>query len=407
MEKFSLQGITLNAILDTRRVKEDLVFPVRFRVTYNRQSFYYVSGIDLTEEQWAIIDTTKKRDLIETRGLIQMGFDKVKFNIIEMAKEEGFSFAGLNQRLKRNKQNSVFVELLARIERLESEQRPGTASSNRCAYNNMRRFTKSDLKFGDITVEWLQKYENWMLQDGLSLTTVYIYMRTLRALLNENRTFITNSQYPFGKDKYQIKKSQGRKMALTLSQINEILKLKLPTEEAKKYRDLWYFSFLCNGINISDLLRLKYSDIHNNEISFLRQKTIRTNNEQKKIFAPILPPMKRIIEKWGDPDTRKDNFIFPYLKKDMTANEMRMKVQDITRRINRRMKTIGESLGYGNISTYSARHSFASVLKHNSVNIAFISESLGHSDLATTSAYLSSFDDVERASIAKILIKRK
>ena len=68
------------------------------------------------------------------------------------------------------------------------------------------------------------------------------------------------------------------------------------------------------------------------------------------------------------------------------------------------MKAIGEELGYGNISTYTARHSFASILKAHHVNIAFISESLGHSDLRTTESYLKSFDQVERTRIASILV---
>jgi integrase len=405
MEKFSLQGVTISIVYDTRRTKEDLTFPVKIRVTHLRDSFYYSSGINLTEDEWKILPTTKKKSLIDTRELIQLAFDKVKHHVIELTQNEGFSFAGLNIRLKSGKQNSVISEFISKIDMLEKEGRPGTASAYRCAKNSIEKFTKVNLKFSDITVDWLKRYEKHMIADERSMATVAIYMRAIRAILNDNKGFITPAQYPFGRGKYEIKKGSGRKMALTLSQINEILKIKLPTPEARKYRDLWYFSFLCNGINVNDMLRLKYSNIENGEILFARGKTVRTNPNQKEIRATLLPEMDAIIIKYGNPDKSSDNYIFPFLTEGMTPVEIRVRVQDVTRRINLRMKKIGEALGYGSISTYNARHSYASILKHNNVNISFISESLGHSDLKTTETYLASFDNVARAKIASILTK--
>jgi integrase len=405
LESLPIAGVTVAIFYDTRRVKEDLVFPVKYRVTFERVRNYYSSDISLTEDEWKKLLERKglSAKLIQQRQLIQKGYDKIKKHIEELLKDDGFTFQGLNARLKRKMQNSIKVAFNSKIERLEEEGRPGTASAYRCAINSIQKFTNIDLKFGNITPEWLTRYEKHLLNEDKSIATVGIYMRTLRAVINDGREFMTPAQYPFGRGKYEIKKGYGRKMALTLSQINEILKLDLPTEEARKYRSLWYFSFLTNGININDMLRLKYSNIENGEILFLRGKTVRTNPNQKEIRATLLPEMKVIIKKYGNHDRNPDNYIFPFLKDGMTPKEIRVRVQDVTRRINRRMKIIGESLGYGSISTYSSRHSFASILKHHHVNIAFISESLGHSDLKTTEAYLSSFDNVERAKVASIL----
>ena len=61
------------------------------------------------------------------------------------------------------------------------------------------------------------------------------------------------------------------------------------------------------------------------------------------------------------------------------------------------------ALGIGNISTYTARHSFATVLKRAGANIAYISESLGHQDLKTTENYLASFEREERQRNAELL----
>jgi integrase/recombinase XerD len=409
LESVPIGGVTIAVFYDTRRVKEDLTFPVKYRVTNDRKRNYYGSDVDLTEDEWKTLIKRRglSKHLTTQRQLIQKGFDKIKKHIEDLLKESGFSFQGLNVRLKRGKQNSLSAEFQTKIEKLELEGRPGTASSYRCALNSIEKFTSLNMKFGDITPEWLTKYEKSMIADERSMATVGIYMRSIRAIINDNRDFITPAQYPFGRGKYEIKKGSGRKMALTLQQISTILKMELPTPEARKYRDLWYFSFLCNGINVNDLLRLKYSNIENNEIQFIRGKTVRTNKELKEIRATLLPEMKAIITKWGNPDRNPKNYIFPFLTEGLTPIQIRVRVQDVTRRINLRMKKIGEALNYGSISTYNARHSYASILKHHNVNISFISEGLGHSDLKTTESYLASFDNKERAKNASILTNKK
>ena len=69
------------------------------------------------------------------------------------------------------------------------------------------------------------------------------------------------------------------------------------------------------------------------------------------------------------------------------------------------MEEIGKALGIDHISTYTARHSFATVLKRSGANIAYISESLGHQNLKTTENYLASFEKEERIKAADMLTK--
>ena len=323
-----------------------------------------------------------------------------------MVRSEGFSWYGLNKRLKRKTQNSIKSEYCSKIDLLEEEGRPGTASAYRCALNSIRSFTSRDLKLSDITPEWLGRYERHMITAGRSMTTVGMYLRSLRAIMNEGKAFITRAQYPFGKGKYEIKTGSGRKMALTLLQIGEVINFPLLTDTEKRCRDLWFFSYLCNGINMSDLLRLKYKNISGGEIHFYRQKTKRTTKDQKEIAATLLPQMKEIIEKWSTKDKKPDNYIFPFLKYGLTPKIEKMIIQNVIRLINKKMAAISKGLHYEElISTYTARHSYATVLKRSGANIAFISESLGHSDLKTTENYLASFEQEERAKNASKLVQ--
>jgi len=83
--------------------------------------------------------------------------------------------------------------------------------------------------------------------------------------------------------------------------------------------------------------------------------------------------------------------------------EQKKRVQDVTRRINKHLKIISDKLGISGVSTYTARHSYATVLKRSGANIAYISESLGHSNLKTTENYLASFEKEERIKNAAFL----
>ena len=112
--------------------------------------------------------------------------------------------------------------------------------------------------------------------------------------------------------------------------------------------------------------------------------------------------MQAIIDRWGNTPA-PNNFIFPILDGSEDAAHSHAKTIAATGLINKRMRMIGERLGIGNISTYTARHSFATVLKRAGANIAYISESLGHQDLKTTENYLASFEREEREKNAALL----
>ena len=100
-----------------------------------------------------------------------------------------------------------------------------------------------------------------------------------------------------------------------------------------------------------------------------------------------------------------NTYIFPVLSGKETAVQLKTKTKTLTRIINRRMQKIADALGIGHVSTYTARHTFATVLKRAGANIAYISESLGHSDIKTTENYLASFEREEREKNAALLTR--
>jgi integrase len=410
---FSQGNITGAAILDNRRSKSNGLYPIKYRVTYKRERVYYASGYDASEKEWEILPTSHKEELKERKKLIKAGFDHIETLTKNLIEKNGFSFDALNSRMGRGITDNVFVVFEAKIKSLMDTGQINTSDYYKYSKDSVLNFLNKSkkknetpsLKFVDITVDWLNKYQKWLLVQKNNYTTISMRMRALRTIVNEGKEqgFISESQYPFGEKKYSIPTSTGRKLALTLGQIGEVMKYPLNSETELRCRDLWFFSYLCNGINIIDLLKLKFSDINNDEISFYRQKTLNRSKNKKKIEATLLPQMKEIIDKWGNKDRKPSIFIFPFLTDGLSPIDEQRIVKNVTRLINKKMNEIGTSLKIGNISTYAARHSFATVSKRSGVNVAYIAESLGHTDIKTTEHYLDSFEKEERFKNASFL----
>lgn len=405
MFKYSKDNITVLTILDTRRKKQSGLYPVKVEVIFNRIQRYYSTGKELSIEDWTNLPESRSRKLIEIRENIENSFSIIKQNVDFLARECEFSFETLNTRLGKansNTINSVFSYKIATL--LENEQ-INTYHYYCDTLKSIEQFGGKNIPITAITVDWLKKYEKYLLNEGKNYTTIGMRCRGIRCVLNEIRKIglIKECQYPFGHGKYEIPTGQGRKLALSLQQIKSIVTYTDGKETTERYRDLWFFSYLCNGINFADLLTLKYSNIQNGEIYFIRAKTIRTSKVKKEICSVITTEMQSIIDRWGNPDKKPDSYIFDYLKGDETALRLKVRIRDIISCCNRHLKDIGKAVGIQGLSTYTARHSYATVLKRSGANIAYISESLGHNDLKTTENYLASFEKEERQKNASLL----
>ncbi|MGV3538383.1 MAG: phage integrase SAM-like domain-containing protein [Rufibacter sp.] len=405
MFDYSDSGITLKAIQDTRRPDKSGLYPVRIRVTYKREQKYYSTGKALSVEDWERLPNTKNRTLQEIRSEIQVAADKVKSGVKDLVKHDLFSFDTLNKRLGNAVGDTVNTAFKARIADLSTKGKVSTSDWYKYTLRSITLFAGENIKFPQVNIDWLKGYEAYLLKEKKSFTTISMYMRALQVVMNEAKEagIIKATQHPFGKGKYEIPQHEGRNIALSISQISQIVKYDCQSENERMCRDLWFFSYLCNGANITDICKFKYSNLRNGEICFYRQKTLAKAKKKKLIQAVVTPEMKAIIEQWGNPSRQADDFIFPFLKGYESPEDERRVIKNITHLMNDKMKAVGEKLGIGNISTYTARHSYASVLKRSGANIAFISESLGHNDLKTTENYLASFEQEERMKNAALL----
>ncbi len=403
---YSKDGITVAPIIDTSHPKKNGLYPVRIRVTFARARRYYPTGKDMTLEDWEKLEVSKSRTLGAIRKDIENSYQIVRSAVEELAATGGFSFDALNSRLKGAASDTVNTMFRAKIESLRKADRIGSMLVYDNVLKGLERFAGERIRFDAVTKGWLERYADFLRDEDKTQTTISIHLRHLRAILNDARRLgvVKEAQYPFGRGRYEIQAGEGRKMALTLEQIGQIAGYDDGSDTTAKYRDYWLFLYLCNGINVADFVKLRFRDIVNGEICFVRQKTERTTKTRKEIRVIITDRMQTIIDRRGNVPA-PDHFIFPILDEQEDALALKHKTQYLTRAINKRMAEIGKQLGFGNISTYTARHSFATVLKRAGANIAYISESLGHQDLKTTENYLASFEREERQKNAELLTK--
>ncbi len=393
-----MKTATVSTFIDKWHPQKDGKCSISIRVTNQRRKKYYPTGISLKQVEFDKIMIAKRRTDNEKNIYNSIhSFEEKAIKAVEtIEKHSVFTFDKFEDIYLENREASDTISFAfdKYIKELKEEKRIGTAVSYEVAKASIEKF-KSNQKFADITNAWLDKYEKWMLDNDKSLTTVGIYLRSLRAIFN--RAKIDKSLYPFGdaKDKYSIPTGRNLKKALTLEEISKIFNYKPnPNTSEEMARDYWIFIYLCNGLNVKDLCMLKRKNIEGKILKYKREKTKRSKKDADDIVVSLKPETKAIIKKWGQPSLSPESYIFPHLRKGMTAERERQVIQQLTKTINKFMKRIAKELEINKeCTTYFARHSFATVLKRSGVSIEFISEALGHSDMKTTKSYLDGFEE--------------
>jgi integrase len=406
-------GATTAIVHDTRIRKIDGTYAIKLRVTFNRDQKYFPLGKFLTKADWQTMksDNHRNKKLKELEVFLSTIESKAVKIIDNMEK---FSFAEFLNEFNAKPQNksSVLDALRERHNSLADSNRISTALTYQYTIKSIEEYLMSikrkKLSFLDVTPEWLQAFEDWMTANNKSITTTGMFLRNLRTMLNQaiEDGLLPRENYPFSKNKYQIPSAINTKKALTIENIKQFIEHPTKTEAETKAKDLWLFSYLCNGVNIKDIAKLKYKNLDSKRISFVRSKTERsTKSNQKNITAIRIAEINSIIEKWGNKCNDQNDYVFPILSKGDTPEQEYDKIKQAIKTINKYTKRIGNELGFElSLTTYTARHSFATVLKRSGAPIEFISESLGHNNLRTTESYLDSFEDDTKETFQRKLL---
>ena len=292
------------------------------------------------------------------------------------------------------------------IEQYKANDKCGNRLIYKSSYNSINVFTNGNLEipFSAIDVAWLNKYEKWLRSKGNKETTMSLMFRTLRSAYNKaiESKCARKSDYPF--NDYRISKFDVSTEKRAIAKA-DVLKFSTDVHSIGKQqyvqlsKDIFIFSYLCGGINFTDIANLtKDNIIEGKRLHYIRQKT------GKLIKLGLSEEALKIIKRYA---VESKGYLFPILNAQLhkTPLQKQNRIHKMLGKVNKNLKLLAAQLGVeANLTTYVARHSFASVLKKSGVNIALISEALGHSDLTTTQIYLDSFDNEQIDNAMKNLL---
>ena len=391
------EKVNISVVQDIRRMKKDSRLPLKLRITYKGNRKYYGTGYDAGIEEWAIINSADAkgglRKIKNAIAKIELEAQECCSRIIPFSFKK-FEYDFFDQKIRFETLQSAFD---AYISELKKNEQLGTAKSYLDAINSLGRF-KAHLKFEDITKEFLQNYERWMLGKNKSITTAGIYLRPLRTIMNiaKENGIIRSEDYPFGKRKYVLPTGRNIKKALNIQQIKQIFyHTTLAGTSLDKAKDFWIFSYLCNGMNMTDIARLRRSDVNVDTIVFEREKTKRTKRgNPTKIVVIRNEHINRVIKKWGKQSCEeKDTFLFDIIDESDSPECKRKKIEFFVHFVNDWMKPLGKELGFDlKLTTYVARHSYATILVRSGAPLALAKQTLGHASIATTESYFAGFE---------------
>lgn len=282
----------------------------------------------------------------------------------------------------------VFFKNVAK--ELRAEGNFGTAHVYRSTLNAVVTFHgNSYLDYRQITAEWLKKLEVYLRGRGCSWNTVSTYLRVLRAVYNRAVDLRKAEYTPHLFRSVYTGTRADRKRALEDDDMRKVFgSLPKSTEVASEVRNtqkLFVLMFLLRGLPFVDLAYLRKSDLQNNVITYRRRKTGRP------LSVTLTPEAMALIRECKDHNPNSP-YLFSILSSPEGTQEAYREYQLALRSFNQKLMLLGKLVGMeGKLSSYTARHTWATTAYYCEIHPGIISEAMGHSSITVTETYLKPF----------------
>ncbi len=410
---------TFKVVPDNRYKRKDNSHRYCLRTIVERKVKYLPLEFELTTEQHNLvfkkklmskefIDFREKMSDIETKAerifSSMKRYDPDRFKMFFYGKGEGSvdKDSGLPKTLALKELAKYYVE--------NADIKHSTKIHVKCSLNIIEQFSPG-IFIDEIDTKFLKQFEKQMLGQGKSNSTVSSYLRNLRTLINYykdvKKMLPIDFDYQFGKGGHSIKNIKKRKRVMSEDEIQKIIELnKFESPKQEYARDIWIVLYNANGINAIDLLKMRWDSIKSDYIPVIRTKTETTRHyESQEIAIPLTDELKYYLKKVGDP---LSPFVLGKLHEGYSEIALYNRKNRFRNEINTELKKIGEKLNLSlPLKMSTARDCYAMTLKRNKVPREFTADSLGHSDIRTTSSYLDSLSIAESFDVNNMLVKRK
>ncbi|MEM6718079.1 MAG: site-specific integrase [Bacteroidota bacterium] len=421
-------GFTTKLLLNKARQKNDGTYPLILRIIYARKVAKIPLGYCLTEKDW-----DEKNQRVRTSSQVSANITRLNTILkqkcsslydqvaqLDMTGDlAGLSIKELKDKLKDQTQTNK-IPVYVFIDKLMAEKqaigKKGTALTYRGAKRKLFSVFGDRLTtFEQIDYQALKHIETEHLKNGGGYGGLSVSLRALRAIYNRaiKENIVSAEHYPF--KHYTIKQGETKRRALSEGDFQRLKCMDFPPLLAKA-RDFFLISFYLRGMNYVDMAYLQIQNIEGDleRISYQRNKTgkyfsIKVSEPLKQLLLPYLDAIgyktdvthqstttktvERKKTKHTPSNDKKETYIFPILKPNMSADRQHETLKNKRKRLNDKLRKIADIYDFERFTIYAARHTYATMGKRKGVPTAVIQESLGHQTEAITQTYLDSFSN--------------
>lgn len=387
--------LTLN---DKRETKEK-TYPIVVRVTSNKNNTTLTTGIRVKKDHWdsesQLVNKSNPNFQLLNKTISEF-YLKIQKAIHQLDDIGEFSFTTLKESLDEKAKpykintNITFNEFSTQIiNELFAINKVGNALVYQTASNRLIGFGNNrNLKFKEIDYTFLETFQRHLITKGVKQNSIGNYLRTIRAIYNRaiKAKIIDRSYYPF--TEVPIKSERTAKRAILANDLGKIYRHELKENTRDWHaRNYFFLSFSLIGVSFTDLAYLKPSNIIKGRIVYRRRKT------RKEYSIKLTALAQRIINEYKG---RNEKYLLPILPVSVIEDSLiaNQKIHQWIKTTNKWMKELAKQCDINEtITTYVARHSWATTAKRLGYSNELIAEAMGHEyGNKITNIYLDNFD---------------
>lgn len=372
--------ITTAFYLDTRAVCKGAEAPLKIAITRKGSTAYIPLGVSLLPSHW---DKTAKKVKNHPRRVFLNTFiaqKKLEVDEIVLGMMKSGGYARMTVTQIKNKivdilkhEDEPVETFVSRFDKYIESCSGRTKEIYSATLKRLKAFCPKigTLNFEDIDVDWLVRFDKFLAKTSPSVNARAIHFRNIRAVFNDAKRNGVTTNYPFDKGKFEIKHEKTRKRSLSVETLRSIFNADLKGWQVK-YRDIFKLIFMLIGINFVDLCRLE--NVEDGRIYFKRAKT-------KRLYSiKVEPEAMELIEQY-----RGESQLLYFLDR---SPKYRVAYMQFSKGLN----SIKDDLGLPELTSYYARHSWATIASTIGIQRDTIAHALGHGEDTVTDIYID-FDE--------------
>lgn len=393
---------TVKVILDKRAAKDGKAAPLKISICHERQTSLISLNVYVMPHQWdsvteKVIDHPNQLQLNAFIGGRKVEVEKVLISLLDDEIISGMR--------AKDVKDYILAKIAPKVENAEKpEEDPNTfikwfdrftgrkQGRTKAIYEATRsrlvawlgEAGLAKVKFEDIKISWLESFNDFLAKT-CKTNSIAIHMRNIRTVVNYAIDNEVTNTYAFRR--FKIKSEATRKRNFDITTLRAIFSAQGLEEWEEKYRDFFALTFMLVGINVVDLCNLE--EIVSGRVNYIRAKTHRPYS------IKVEPEALALIEKYSG-----EKHLLNYL--DGCVN-----YRHFYNNLCKGLKAVKEKLGLSELTTYWARHSWATIAASLDIPKDTIAAALGHGGNTVTDIYIeydmSKVDDANRKVLDWVL----